>query len=273
MRVDAHTSFPLLTESASAEAHELTPADILPDLALAGLDGCVVHAKRENSAETQRLLALAGEFACIRGVVGWVDLLAKDVSSAIELHAADPLLRGFVHDARTLHGRLALASETFRNSLRQLRLRRMALDLSTNREALPALRDLARSLPNQVLLISHQREPAAGRVRDASLEEWRSELSGLRDCENISIHLPAFEARVVPDSWSAEEGSHALEIAVEVLGIERVLFGSAWPAGRRATSYSSLVAVLTAFAERLSPAEGRAILGGNAVRAYHLAPL
>jgi L-fuconolactonase len=62
-----------------------------------GLDGTVAVQARQNTAETEWLLALTETYDYIRSVVGWVDLCAPDVRADLGRFAAHPRFVGVRH--------------------------------------------------------------------------------------------------------------------------------------------------------------------------------
>ena len=77
------------------------PEDLAPELHTAGYDGTIAVQARELLKETDFLLDLARRHKIIKGVVGWVDLCARDVEAVLDRYADEPLLKGFrmlIHD-------------------------------------------------------------------------------------------------------------------------------------------------------------------------------
>src|SRR5690349_11532850 len=73
------------------------PTDLQPLLAEAGLDGSIAVQARQTLEETEWLLKLAGHYPFIKGVVGWVDLRAKDVEKQLSAFVSDPKFVGVRH--------------------------------------------------------------------------------------------------------------------------------------------------------------------------------
>jgi L-fuconolactonase len=73
------------------------PGDLEPLLARTGFDGCIVVEARQFPHENEWLLDLARAHPSIRGIVGWVDLCAPDVTARLERLTAHPRIKGFRH--------------------------------------------------------------------------------------------------------------------------------------------------------------------------------
>src|SRR6476661_6806351 len=102
-RIDAHQHFwqfdPVrdawITPDMAAIQRDFLPADLQPILQQHGLDGCVAVQASQNEAETDWLLSLAAEHEFIKGVVGWVDLRAENVTERLAHYAQFKKLKGF----------------------------------------------------------------------------------------------------------------------------------------------------------------------------------
>src|SRR4051794_29642073 len=83
-RIDAHQHFwryapethGWIDDSMAVLKRDFLPPDLEPLLRRRGYQGCVAVQAELSVKETQWLLDLADKHAFIRGVVGWVDLLA-----------------------------------------------------------------------------------------------------------------------------------------------------------------------------------------------------
>ena len=98
MRIDAHVHFLVynarehlwVTDELGALKGTFLPGDLEPLLRDAGFDGCVAVEARQLPHENDWLLDLARSHASIKGVVGWVDLCAPDVTARLEALAVYP---------------------------------------------------------------------------------------------------------------------------------------------------------------------------------------
>src|SRR5580698_4268532 len=98
LRIDGHQHFwkyDPVTHSWINDAmwvirRDYSPADLLPLLQAAGMDGCVAVQVNQTEDENTALLELAQRFDFIRGVVGWVDLQNAGVEERLEWYRAFP---------------------------------------------------------------------------------------------------------------------------------------------------------------------------------------
>ena len=73
-----------------------------------------------------------------------------------------------------------------------------------------------------------------------------------------------------PDQRNARALRPYIELALELFGAERLMFGSDWPVCLLAGEYQSTCQLLQQTLGQLSPNEQQAIWGGTAQRVYHL---
>jgi L-fuconolactonase len=57
---------------------DFLPADLLPNLKNCGLEGCIAVQANQSEVENVFLLKLAAENDFIKGIVGWIDIRAKN---------------------------------------------------------------------------------------------------------------------------------------------------------------------------------------------------
>src|ERR1700678_2028661 len=70
------------------------PDDLAPMLRQSGIAGSILVQAAPTAEETDYLLGLARAHPWILGVVGWVDLAARDVSARLRTRASEPRFVG-----------------------------------------------------------------------------------------------------------------------------------------------------------------------------------
>ena len=73
---------------------DFLPPHAEPLFAAAGIDGIVLVQAAATEAETRFMLSLAQADPRVRGVVGWIDMMASDAPDRLAALARNPLLRG-----------------------------------------------------------------------------------------------------------------------------------------------------------------------------------
>ncbi len=272
IRLDAHQHFwrfnPVrddwITSDMAAIRRDFLPADLAPVLEANGIDGCVAVQADQSEAETCFLLELADAHDFVRGVVGWVDLLAMDLDRTLERHAAHPRFRGVRHLAQAEPDDFLARDDVGRGIGRLARLG-LTYDILVYQRQLPAVVALVDRLPNQPFVLDHMAKP---RIRDRALEPWATRLKELARRPNVWCKLSGMVTEADWAHWREADLRPYLDVALEAFGPGRLMFGSDWPVCLVAGSYARVVAAVDDYAARLSMHEREALFGGNAARFY-----
>jgi len=89
--IDAHQHFwkfdPIrdawIDDSMKKIQRDFLPADLEPVLKANGIDGCVVVQSDQSEVENIFQLSNAMQYDFVKGVVGWVDLQARDIQDKL----------------------------------------------------------------------------------------------------------------------------------------------------------------------------------------------
>jgi L-fuconolactonase len=250
-----------------------TVEDLRAVLGPAGIDRTVlVEAARCRSDEVTEFLAVADATPEIAGVVGWVDLTAAALAEALAGHRTGP------GGHRLVGARAQVQGERDADYLRRADVRRglaavagagLVYDLVVRVDQLPACAEAARALPELTFVLDHLGKP---RIRDgrAALEEWRALVAPVAACANVACKLSGLVTEADHQAWSVGDLRPFVETALDLFGLDRVLFGSDWPVCLLAASYGQVKEALDAALPPLSVAERAKIFGENAVRIYKL---
>jgi L-fuconolactonase len=250
---------------------DFLPADLAAEIAAAGVDGVVTVQARQTIAETDWLLDLAAEHAFIRGIVGWVPLVADDLSvhlDRLSAHPAAAKLRAFRH---VLQGEADayFARPDFDRGLAALAARGFAYDLLVVERQLPAAIALVDRHPNQTFVLDHIAKP---RIAADELEPWAKNLRELARRPNVvGCKLSGMVTEADVASWTPAQLRPYFDTVLAAFGPSRLLFGSDWPVCLAGVGYARWKETVFDALAALSPAERAAVFGGNAVRCYRLA--
>jgi L-fuconolactonase len=274
MRIDAHQHFWRYTPEEygwigaplSALQRDFLPSDLQPLLAQHGIDACIAVQARQSLAETSWLLELAREHPWIGGVVGWVDLRAPDAAQQIASAARDPRLIGLRHAAQDEADDFLLR-EDFGRGLANLARHDLVYDILVYARQMPAAIELSARFPRQTFVLDHLGKPA---VSKREREPWTSHLRALAAHPNVSCKLSGLVTEADWTRWRPMDLAPYLNTALEVFGVERVMFGSDWPVCTLAASYERWLELVSGWSSTLTPSEREAVLGTTAARIYGL---
>jgi L-fuconolactonase len=248
-------------------ARDFLPPDLAPELARAGLDGCLAVQARTTLEETRTLLELAREHAFVRGVVGWVDLTAPDVERELELLASERALVGLRHIVQAEPDDFLLRPD-FQRGIAALHGTGLVYDVLIYPRQLEAARRFIAAFPAQSFVLDHLAKPdIAGGVR----APWERQFRALGAFPNLACKVSGLVTEAAWNTWKPADFRFYLDVALETFGPERLLFGSDWPVCLvAARDYAAVHGLVLAWAAELSPAERELLFGANAARLYRL---
>jgi L-fuconolactonase len=244
-------------------------AELESATAAAGVEGTVVVQARQILEESDWLLGLADQSRIIRGVVGWVPLIAPDVAAPLARLAAHAKLKGVRHVLQDEPDSYFLRDD-FHRGLSQLPGLGLHYDLLILQRQLPVALELVDRQPELGIIIDHIAKPEIrkGRIDPA----WQAGMAALaRRDQVLGVKISGMVTEVLDPEIDEATLRAYFEETLALFGPQRLLFGSDWPVCLlRIDSYSSWAALVRGFVAGLSADERQAILHGNAARIYTL---
>ncbi len=266
----ARSAYPWLTPDLAVIARPFVPADLAPELAAAGVDRTILVQTLSSLEETSEVLATAASTPFIAGVVGWVDLTEPGVATSIERARAGPggeRLVGIRHQVHDEPDPAWLLRPDVRRGLASVAASGLAYDLLVRVREMPAALTAARERPDLRIVIDHLAKPP---LRSGDLRAWAARLRPFGELDHVWCKLSGLVTEAGSD-WQVADLAPAVEVALEVFGPTRLIFGSDWPVCLLASTYVEVAATARALTAGLTEAERDAVFGGAADRAYRLA--
>lgn len=243
-----------------------TPADMEPLLQEVGIDGTVLVQVNQNLRENMVFTEAAEANPFIKGVVGWVDLLAADLEDQLDELRDLPKLKGFRHIAQAEPADYLSRSEVVRG-IRQLGKYGFTYDILIKPNQMEAAIELVRTCPAQPFVLDHIAKPY---IKAGEIEAWRKLMYTLGAMDNCYCKISGIITEADWHSWTAEQIRPYLDVALEAFGSRRLMFGSDWPVCLVAGSYRDVVNLAADYVQNLSVQEQQDFWGGNASRFYGL---
>ncbi len=276
-RVDTHQHFwnlgeveyPWLSGSQYGRIRrDFGPSDLEPLLRLAGVGHCITVQAANSFADTDAMLARADRHGWIAGVVGWVPLLDPVAAAqALERYCRDPAFRGVRHLVHDEPDPDWLLLPPVRASLALLAERGLVFEIpAVFPRHLVHVPRLADEQPGLKIVIDHLGKPP---IASGALEPWAGELTAAAAHPNVYAKVSGLNT-VARDDWSADDLRPFVDVAVDVFGPDRLMFGSDWPVCLMAGDYARV------WEETLRALDGRramardAVFGGTAAAVYGL---
>ena len=248
MRIDAHQHFwrfdPVrdrwITPDMAVLRRDFLPDDAAPLLAAAEIDGVVAVQADQSVAETDFLLALAAQQSFIRGVVGWINLRAPDLSEQLARWRGNPLLKGFRHIAQGEPDDFLVRNDVVAG-IAELGRQGFSYDILIYPRQLAAAEQLVARCPGVRFVLDHCAKPP---IASGDISEWRRGIRRLARHENIACKLSGLVTEASWTGWTAIELTASLDTAAEAFGPGRLMFGSDWPVCLLAADYTGVVSVV-----------------------------
>ena len=224
-----------------------------------------------STAETEEFLALAARTPLVAGVVGWVDLTDPAVGDELDRLIAGPggaLLRGVRHLVQAEPDPAWLLRPDVGRGLAAVQARGLTYDLLVLPHQLPAAVELARRLPELLLVLDHAGKPPLRHGVDA-VARWVGDLRALAAAGPVVCKLSGLVTEAV-QGWMAEDLRPATEAVLEAFGPERTMFGSDWPVCEASGGWVRWAEAAEELLAPLSATERDSVLSATASRCYRL---
>jgi L-fuconolactonase len=276
MRIDAHQHFwrfdPVrdawITEEMGVIRRDFFPEELLGHLHAGHLDGTVAVQADQSEAETDFLLELAEAHSFIRGVVGWVDLLAPELDERLEHFSRNRRFRGVRHIAQAEDDGF-LSRPDVVGGIGALRKFGLTYDLLVYPRQLPAALELVQALPEQPFVLDHMAKPL---VAQGVVEPWGDGIRALARHPNVWCKVSGLVTEARWNAWKAEDFRPYLDLVFEAFEPRRLMFGSDWPVCLLAGGYEEVLGLLEDYCRHLSGPERAGVFGLNAGAFYGLGP-
>lgn len=275
LKIDAHQHFWVydavrdswISEEMAVLRKNYLPEDLLPVLQEHQFDGCVVVQSDQSNVENRFQLSNAEAFDFIKGVVGWVDLQAEDISDQLAAWSCFKKLKGFRHILQGEADRALMLKPAFLNGIQALQPFGYTYDILIFPDQLKFAAELAARFPNQQFVLDHIAKPD---IKNQHIKEWKQDIQALAALENVSCKVSGMVTEADWLNWKSGDFTAYLDVVFEAFGAKRVMYGSDWPVCLVAGSYGAVVNLVEEYTQRLSANERDLFWGGNATNFYNL---
>ncbi len=275
LQIDAHQHFwvfdPVrdswIDDSMKKIQRDFLPKDLKPVLEQNGLDGCVVVQSDQSEVENLFQLTNAIQNDFVKGVVGWVDLQAKNIEDKLAHYSYYKKLKGFRHVLQGEKDRALMLRKKFMNGISLLSEYNYTYDILIFPDQLKYARKLAEAFPDQRFVIDHIAKPS---IKAATINGWRQDIQAVAQLPNVYCKISGMVTEANWTKWKQQDFTPYLDAVVEAFGAKRIMYGSDWPVCLVAGSYKKMKGIVDAYFGSFTESEKAAFYGGNAVRFYNL---
>jgi len=251
----------------SALYRSYCPNDLGPLLEANGINGSILVQAAPTSCETDYLLELARDTPWILGVIGWVDLAARDAPQRIRERAGNPLFVGVRPMLQDLAERDWILGAAPALAIEAIQEMGLTFDALVQADQLGVIAALADRYPSLSIVLDHAGKPPF--AEPSALALWRKEMQILSLRANVSCKLSGLFTEL---GGVGADGmvNPCIDMLVDLFGPDRLLWGSDWPVATTAIEYADWLIRCRARIEIRLPEHHAAIFGGNARRLYQL---
>jgi L-fuconolactonase len=275
MIVDSHQHFwqvgrfdyPWMTPEVEVLYRDYLPPVLAPLLGRNGVDKTILVQASNSLEETRWLLKLADQNSFIAGVVGWVDLTAEGIVDQLDEFTAHPKFKGVRHLVESELQDDWLTQPRVLANLRTLAGRGLAYDLLVHTRHLQQALTVAVSCPELRLVVDHLAKPPIAR---GEIDEWSRQLRAVGSRTNVWCKLSGLVTEADWTNWRVEDLQPYVDVALEVFGPRRMMFGSDWPVCLLAGSYDQVLEAAQTMLAGITEEDRRRIFAANAIDFYRI---
>jgi L-fuconolactonase len=255
-----------IDDTMSVIRKDFLPADLQPVLQQNNIDGCIAVQADQTIAETDFLLQLQKENSFIKGVVGWIDLKARDINDQLAKYKAFNALKGFRH---VLQGEAPefMLQDNFLKGIGALKKFDYTYDILIFPTHLPAAIELVQQFPDQRFVIDHIAKPY---IKAGYIEEWKKDMKAIAQYKNVHCKISGMVTEADYKNWKPGDFTPYIDVVVADFGTKRIMFGSDWPVCLVAAAYNEMLQMLQDYFAAFSFTEQEDFFGNNAAAFYNV---
>jgi L-fuconolactonase len=232
-----------------------------------GIRGSVLVQAAQTTSETNWLLDQAqASNGLILGVVGWIDMEARDAPEQLAHLAQNKLLRGI----RPMLQDIADVDWVLQPKLNAAVLALIDLgltfDLLIKPPHLASALNLLTRYPDLRSVVDHGAKPA---MRNGLWQPWADGIARIAKETNAYCKLSGLVTEA-KSTWTIEDLRPYVDHLIECFGPKRLMWGSDWPVALLASGYSQWLETAQVLLSPLDATDRDRIMAENTVRFYHL---
>jgi L-fuconolactonase len=275
MIIDSHQHFwqvgrfdyPWMNREVEVLYQDYLPPALAPAVKRCGVEKTILVQASNSLDETRWLLILSDQYPFIAGVVGWVDLTARDIDRQLDEFMAHSKFRGVRHLVESEPADDWLIKESVLAGLRTLASRGVSYDLLVHPRHLKHVRVVAESCPTLRLVVDHLAKP---RIARGEITGWGRGIKEVGACPNLWCKLSGLVTEAQHARWRTEDLKPFVDAALESFGPQRMMFGSDWPVCLLAASYDRVLDAAQTLLAGLGEEDRNRIFAGNAAEFYRI---
>jgi L-fuconolactonase len=274
-RIDSHHHFwkfdPVrdswITDDMYVIQRDFLPEDLRSVLLANGIDGCVTVQADQSEEQNDFLIGHAKGNDFIKGIVGWVDLRAGNVSERLAHYSQFNIMKGFRHVLQGEADRSLMLRPEFMRGIAALGQFNFTYDILIFADQLKYIPEFVAAFPDQKFVIDHMAKP---KIKERDIGEWTKDMMEVAVHDNVYCKVSGMVTEADWKNWKKEDLLPYLDVVLEAFGPNRIMYGSDWPVCLVASSYERMYGVLTEYFSTFTKEEQDQFFGGNAIQFYNL---
>ena len=274
MIIDTHVHFwkfdkkrdAWITDDMKILKQDYLPAHLIPTLKRNDVDGCIAVQAGQSEYETHFLVELAKTHPEIKGVVGWTDLLGKNMEERLQFFSQYNIIKGWRHVVQAEPDDFLL-KEDFQNGIRALARYNYTYDILIYHYQLKPALEFVSKFPHQKFVVDHCAKPDIGKK---NIDEWKVLMKEMAQHPNVYCKLSGLFTETKWKQWSAGDFYPYLDVVFEAFGTDRLMFGSDWPVMLLSGIYVQWKSLLEKYMENFIEEDRLKVFGENAISFYNL---
>ncbi|MES2447427.1 MAG: amidohydrolase family protein [Bacteroidota bacterium] len=255
-----------ITEDMGIIRNDFMPNDILSTYQEIGMEGCIAVQANQSESETQFLLDLAAKNSVIKGIVGWTDLKADNLTERLGYWKKFELIKGWRHILQAETDDFIL-DDRFAEGVKTLDKFGYTYDLLCYHTQLKAIIKLVDKLPEQPLVLDHCGKPD---VKSQKLKAYEDNIKTLAQNPQVSCKISGLLTEADWLNFTEKQIFSCFDIVFKYFGVDRILYGSDWPVVLVSRPYTDWFNLVQKYVAQFSEEDKMKIFSGNATRFYKI---
>lgn len=256
-----------ITENMAVLRKDFLPDDLKPIFNMVLVDGCVAVQADESEDENNFLLGLAEQNPFIKGIVGWLDFMAEDLSERLQYYSQFTTIKGWRYILQGNPKRDLMLTDRFVKNIERLGQYNYTYDILIFPDQLKHAVELVAQFPQQKFVLDHLGKPD---LKEEYFSNWTSELEALAQYSNVYCKVSGMVTEADWYNWSNANYQYVLDVVTKAFGTDRLMFGSDWPVCQLATVYTNVKNIVDQYYASFPEEDRVKILGANAIQFYGL---
>jgi L-fuconolactonase len=259
--------FDWITDEMSVIRKDFLPIELRSIYQNNNIEGCVGVQVNQTEEENKFFLDFAEQFDFIKGIVGWVDLMAENVKERLAYWHQHRKLKGFRHILQGEKDRALMLKPSFKNGISLLNKFDFTYDILIFPDQLQYAVELVTLFFEQKFVIDHLAKPY---IKTGSIEQWKNDIETFKQFDNVYCKVSGMVTEADWQDHSSETFRPYLDVVTETFGTKRMMFGSDWPVCLVAASYENVLGLVLEYFSSFSATEQQDIFSNNATIFYNL---